>query len=111
MTGKYADRVAIIGVGQTPYEKRSQKTVHRVLWEALDAALRSAGLPMRRVDGLAVTAFVLPPDNVTTVAEHFGLEPRWLFQGLYGGASWIISMLPWPSASKRARTSSVSTPE
>jgi acetyl-CoA acetyltransferase len=93
MTGRYSDRVAIIGVGQTPYEKRSKKTVHRVLWEALDAALRSAGLPMRRVDGLAVTAFVLPPDNVTTVAEHFGLEPRWLFQGLYGGASGIISML------------------
>jgi len=48
---------------------------------------------MRRVDGLAVTAFVLPPDNVTIVAEHFGLEPRWLSQGAYGGASGIIAML------------------
>ena len=87
MTGTPFDRVVVAGVGQTPYEKRSQKTIHRVLWEALDAALRSAALPLRRVDGLAVTAFVLPPDNVTTVAEHFGLEPRWLFQGMYGGAS------------------------
>jgi len=93
MTSRAADSVIVAGVGQTLYEKRSRKTVHRVLWEAVDTALRSAGLPMRRVDGLAVTAFVLPPDNVTTVAEHFGLEPRWLFQGMYGGASAIISML------------------
>ena len=93
MTSPPFDRVVVAGVGQTPYEKRSQKTIHRVLWEALDAALRSADLPLRRVDGLAVTAFVLPPDNVTTVAEHFGLEPRWLFQGMYGGASGIIGIL------------------
>jgi acetyl-CoA acetyltransferase len=93
MTSRYADRVVVAGVGQTLYEKRSQKTILRVLWEALDAALRSAGFPLQRVDGLAVTAFVLPPDNVATVAEHFGLEPRWLFQGMYGGASGIIAML------------------
>jgi acetyl-CoA acetyltransferase len=85
--------VVIAGVGQTQYEKRTEKTIQRVLWEALDAALSSARFPMRRVDGLAVTAFVLPPDNVTIVAEHFGLEPRWLSQGAYGGASGIIGML------------------
>jgi acetyl-CoA acetyltransferase len=63
------------------------------LWEALDAALRSAALPYRAVQGLALTSFILPPDNVTTVAEHFGIEARFLFQGLYGGASGIIGML------------------
>ena len=79
--------------GQAAYEKRADRPVQRVLWEALDAALGSAGLAMRDVDGLAATAFVLPPDNVTTLAEHFGLAPRWLFQGLYGGASGVVSVL------------------
>ena len=83
----------IVGAGQTAYEKRADRPVQRVLWEALDVALGSAGLAMHEVDGLAATAFVLPPDNVTTLAEHFGLAPRWLFQGLYGGASGVISVL------------------
>ena len=85
--------VYIVGAGQTIYEKRSNKPVIRVLWEALDAGLRSAGLPFRSVQGLALTCFVLPPDNVTTVAEHFGIEARFLFHGVYGGASGIIGML------------------
>ena len=85
--------VFIVGAGQTAYEKRSTKPVHRLMWEATDAGLRSAGLNLKRLDGLAVTSFCLPPDNVTVLAEHFGIEPRWLFQGLYGGASGIISML------------------
>ena len=65
--------VFIVGAGQTTYEKRSDKPIFRVLWEALDAGLRSACLPFRSVEGLALTSFVLPPDNVTTVAEHFGI--------------------------------------
>lgn len=90
--GSY-DGVVIVGVGQTPYEKSTTKPLHRLLWEALDGALRSAGLSWKRIDGLGVTSFGLSPDNVTTLAEHFGLEPRWLFQGMYGGASGIINML------------------
>ncbi|MBM3733987.1 MAG: thiolase family protein [Acidimicrobiia bacterium] len=85
--------VFVVGAGQTVYQKRSDKTVHRVIWEALDAGLRSARLAQRDVQGLALTCFLLPPDNVTTVCEHFGIEARFLFQGLYGGASSIIGML------------------
>ena len=85
--------VYVAGAGQTLYEKRSAKKAIRLLYEAADAALRSAGLPWREVDGLAVTCFGLPPDNVTTIAEHFGIEARFLFQGVYGGASGIIGMM------------------
>ncbi len=85
--------VFVAGAGQTPYAKKTDKPVQRVLWEAADAALRSAGLGWKSVDGLAVTSFMLPPDNVTVIAEHFGMEPRWLFHGVYGGASGIIGML------------------
>lgn len=85
--------VFIAGAGQTLYEKRSPKKAMRLLFEAGDAALRSAGLGWQEVDGLAVTCFNLPPDNVTTVAEHFGIEARFLFQGVYGGASGIIGLM------------------
>ena len=78
--------VYIVGAGQTLYEKRTTKTVQHLIWEASDLALRSAGLAFEDADGLGITSFVLPPDNVTTMTEHMGLECRWLFQGLYGGA-------------------------
>jgi acetyl-CoA acetyltransferase len=91
MSGVF-EGVRIIGAGQAAYAKRSPKSVQRLLYEAGSAALADAGLPWSAVDGLAVTSFKLPPDNVATVAEHFGIEARFLFQGLYGGASGIIGM-------------------
>jgi len=84
--------VRVVGAAQTTYEKKSSKSVQRLMYEAGTAALHDAGLPWSSVDGLAVTCFMLPPDNVATVAEHFGIEARFLFQGLYGGASGIIGM-------------------
>ncbi|CAN5256476.1 thiolase family protein [soil metagenome] len=86
------DGVLIAGAGQTVYEKRSDKSVQRLMYEAGSAALRDAGLSWSEVDGLAATCFLLPPDNVATLAEHLGIEARFLFQGVYGGASGIIGM-------------------
>jgi acetyl-CoA acetyltransferase len=90
--GRIFDGVLVVGAGQTAYAKKSLKSVQRLLYEASTAALNDAGLPWSAVDGLAVTSFMLPPDNVATVAEHFGIEARFLFQGLYGGASGVIGM-------------------
>lgn len=84
--------VRVVGAGQTTYAKRSSDTVQKLLYDAGSAALRDASLSWRQVDGLAVTSFMLPPDNVATVGEHFGLATRFMFQGLYGGASGIIGM-------------------
>jgi len=93
MAHKGYEGVVIAGAGQTLYEKKTSKTVHQVLHEALRLALEDARLSKRNVDGLAITAFVLPPDNVAIVADQFGLQSKWLFQGAYGGASGIIGML------------------
>lgn len=87
------DGVYVVGAAQSTYAKSTSKTLHRLLWEALDGAVKSADLSWRQIDGLGVTSFALAPDNVTTLAEHFGIEARWLFQGVYGGASGIINML------------------
>lgn len=53
-----------------------------MLWKALTAGLQSAKMPFRSLRGLALISFVLPPDNVTTVAEQFGIEARFLFHGV-----------------------------
>jgi acetyl-CoA acetyltransferase len=84
--------VRIVGAGQAPYAKKSTRSVQRLFYEAGTAALADAGLAWRAVDGLAATCFLLPPDNVATLAEHLGIEARFLFQGLYGGASGVIGM-------------------
>jgi acetyl-CoA acetyltransferase len=91
-TGSY-EGVYIVGCGQTPYEKRTTKTSPRLIWEAMDLALASAGLGFRDVDGLGLTCFTIAPESVTTIAEHFGLQCRFLAQGMYGGASGISAML------------------
>src|SRR6185295_6025051 len=77
----------------TAYEKKTTKSVHRLFWEASSLALRSAGLRTKDVDGISAVSLGLPPDNVATLAEHFGIESRWCYQGVYGGASGIIGML------------------
>lgn len=92
MTNQAFEGVRIVGAGQSAYAKKSSKSVQRLMYEATSAALADAGLPWNAVDGLAVTCFQLPPDNAPTVAEHFGIEARFLFQGVYGGASGIIGM-------------------
>ena len=86
------DGVRIVGAGQAPYMKKSTKSVQRLFFEAGTAALEDAGLGWRSVDGLAATSFLFPPDNVATLAEHLGIEARFLFQGLFGRASGVIGM-------------------
>lgn len=84
--------VYIVGYGQTPYEKKTTKTIQRLFWEVIQESLRTSGLPFRAIDGLAVTAFSLYPENVTTLAEHLGLECRWVCQ-VTGSAAPISTML------------------
>jgi acetyl-CoA acetyltransferase len=91
MAGMF-EGVRLVGAGQAVYTKKSTRTVQRLFYEAGTAALQDAGLPWSSVDGLAATCFLLPPDNVATLAEHLGVEARFLFQGLYGGASGVIGM-------------------
>jgi len=83
---------AIVGYGETAYHKRRERTTMSYIADAIRRALLSGGLRKDDVDGLAVTSFELPPDNVTTVAEHLGLTINWAFQGSYGGASGVIGI-------------------
>lgn len=85
-------RARIVAAAQTPYEKRPTKPPMAFLIEAFELALAGVGAQPRDVDGLAVTSYQLGPDNVTTVAEHLGLELTWSWQGAMGGAAPVISV-------------------
>ncbi len=91
MSGMF-EGVMICGAGQSEYAKKSDKSLQRLMYEAGTNALEQAGLPWSTIDGIAVTSFLLPPDNAPTVSEHFGIASRFLFQGVHGGASCIVGM-------------------
>lgn len=89
----FIDGAMIVTSAQTEYARKGTDSSKSHLIRAIAAALSAAEIDRSEVDGLAVTSFLLPPDNVTTVAQDMGLETRWGFQGAYGGASGVISVL------------------
>ena len=78
--------IGIIGYGQTPYAKKTERTLISLLWEAGRRALSSSGLAKAEIDGLAVCSFELPPDNAVTFAEQIGLSVSWAYLSTAGGA-------------------------
>ncbi|HSK15502.1 MAG TPA: thiolase family protein [Gaiellaceae bacterium] len=81
----------IVGAGETPYVRHPGEaaTTPRLAAQAARAALASAGLAPRDVDGLGVASFSLAPDRAIDLAFRLGLRPRWLMDGMTGGASGI----------------------
>ncbi|HUP33628.1 MAG TPA: thiolase family protein [Gaiellaceae bacterium] len=78
-----------MGAGETPYVRHPDDglTTTRLLARAAREALASAGLEPRDVDGLGVASFSLAPDRAIDLAFRLGLRPRWLMDGMTGGAS------------------------
>jgi acetyl-CoA acetyltransferase len=87
------DGAVIVGYGQTEYHKRAQHEVPWYLADAIRRALAHAGIDKREVDGLAVSSFMLPPDNTATIAEQLGMTLRWGYLGTFGGAEHVIGLL------------------
>lgn len=85
--------IGIIGYGQTPYVKRTERSLIDFLAEASRLALASAGVALREVDGLAACSFELPPDNAVTLAEQFGVSVSWAYLGTAGGAGPVASVI------------------
>lgn len=85
--------IGIVGYGQTPYTKRATQPLIAYLGEATRRALASAGLGRADVDGLAVGAFQLPPDNAVTLAEQFGITVSFAWFFTAGGAGSVSAVM------------------
>ena len=85
--------IGIIGCGQTPYAKRGDKPLMPYLADAARRALASAGLARKDVDGLAASAFQLPPDNAVTLAEQLGITVSFANYFTAGGAGSLSAVM------------------
>lgn len=97
----------VVGACQTPYSKQPVKEVPELLIDVIVGILRDSGVQLRDVDGLAVTSFQLPPDNVVTLAEQLGASPAWAWQGAHGGASGVMGVIEAARAVTDSRASIV----
>lgn len=88
-----SETVGIIGYGSSVYEKAALRSEQGYLALAAREALESAGLAPAEIDGISISSTTLPPDNAVTLAEHFGLSPRWASMGNAGGAGAVVNVL------------------
>lgn len=84
--------VVILGAAQTPFSRRSELTDLEFIAEAASLALADARLTPDDVDGLAISANVIPDDS-PYIAMHLGLRVRWVMKADFGGASPLIGMI------------------
>jgi acetyl-CoA acetyltransferase len=89
---KSYDGVAVAVPVTIPYERYSTKAAHAWIGRALQAVVKSAGIGIGDIDGLAVSSFTLAPDTAIGLTQHFGLSPRWLDHIPLGGASGIVAL-------------------
>ncbi|MBN9885860.1 thiolase family protein [Salipiger abyssi] len=102
-----SETVGLIGYGSSVYEKTATRSEQGYMALAARAALDSAGLSPRDIDGISVSSTTLPPDNAVTLAEHFGLSPRWTSMGNAGGAGSVINVMDAVQAVESGRASCV----
>ena len=86
------ESVALIAPVTVPYQKSSERGTAWFIGSALAKMLQDLAIEKSDIDGLAVSSFTLAPDSVVSLAEHFGMEPCWLEQLPFGGASGVIAM-------------------
>ena len=107
MTDPALSGAVVVGACQTPYSKQPVKEAPELLIDVIVGILRDSGIQLRHVDGLAVTSFQLPPDNVVTLAERLGASPAWAWQGAHGGASGVMGVIEAARAVTDGRASTV----
>lgn len=88
-----SDQVGIIGYGSSKYEKGVSQPTFSYYADAAKACLQSAGIAKNEIDGLALSSFMVPPDNAVTLSEYFGLELSWAHVFTAGGAGPIATIM------------------
>jgi acetyl-CoA acetyltransferase len=80
--------IAIVGIGETPPLRRSQKTLKAMVIDACRQALDDAGIGPDEVDGIVTDAGLMPLTvGHDYVAGQLGIERRWDGALSYGAAA------------------------
>jgi acetyl-CoA C-acetyltransferase len=83
----FGRKVVIAGVYEHPTRWAPDKTMFQIHAESARGALADAGLSIRDVDGYCTSG--VGPIGVLSMAEHLGLQPRFLDSTSIGGASFV----------------------
>jgi acetyl-CoA acetyltransferase len=84
-----------IAVAVPVTSQRFRTTRHLTPWffgRLLADMLRESGIKKSEIDGLSLASYTLAPDNAASLCEYLGLEPRYLHDLPYGGASGVMAM-------------------
>ncbi len=86
------ENIAIVGIGETPPVRRSDKNLRELVVDAILAALDDAGIEPHEVDGIVTDGVVMP----TTVpheyvAGQFGMTRRFDASVSYGGSGIVAA--------------------
>ena len=86
------DGVAVAAPVTVPYVRYSTHSAHWFIGHAIDALVKTSGVPKHQIDGLCLSSFSLAPDTAVGVTQHLGLSPRWLDHVPTGGASGVMCL-------------------
>jgi len=84
--------VAVAVPVTVPYVRYSTHSAHWFIGHAVDALVKTSGIPKEQIDGLCLSSFSLVPDTAVGVTQHLGLSPRWLDHVPTGGASGVMCL-------------------
>ncbi|MGQ0482675.1 MAG: thiolase family protein [Pseudonocardia sp.] len=86
-----SDAISIVGVGESPYHRRSSEPVTGLITGAVKAAVEDAGLSLDEVDGIVTDStigpVILPADEL---AANLGLPDRVFHAQMSTGGSGVV---------------------
>ena len=85
------DRAAIIGIGQTEFNKQIGKTEHRVACEAIAAAIADAGLTPKDIDG--IVRYDIETNTELAIIYSLGIPHLRFFAGVTSGGGAVCGTL------------------
>lgn len=91
----FGDDVVVVGIGETALGRLPGRSSVEIQADAVLAALRDAGVPLARLDGVINLDPYATPQSMfaTTLAEYLGVQPRFLSTVDVGGTVTGMTML------------------
>ncbi len=75
-----------------PYRRFSNESAQWWIGRALRALTHAAGIRNRDIDGFCLSSFTAGPDTAIGLAQHYGLNVRWIDTIPLGGASGVAAI-------------------